>query len=62
MHVMGIRLAALLIAKWTNLDDPAVIINVVLNYFSGCLLLIVTREKQVVLNVAEVASCKLQEE
>jgi len=61
VHVMGIRLAALLIAKWTNLD-PAVIINVVLNYFSGCLLLIVTREKQVVLNVAEVASCKLQEE
>ena len=50
MHVMGIRLAALLIAKWTNLDDPAVIIKRCALLFLLAVAANVTREKQVVLN------------
>lgn len=69
MHVMGIRLAALLIARWTNLG-PAVIIKryALLLFLDVCLL--TTREKQVVLNGClfwagvklQVASCKRNEE
>ena len=49
MHAMGIRLAALLIVRWTNLD-PAVIIKRCALLFLLAVAANVTGEKQVVLN------------